>query len=193
MKNQVHGNTSGLKKSIIERLMGLYDIVSSPITLCDEQILSELCAITGIINREVAVYISSAGKTDYVAVGDFKTVSLDSKQIGRGARCVHTHPTGGGMLSSVDLDTLKQTGLLLMAAAGVKDGKPNGIYGAYLGEDGVPVINGPYFTLESTSDLIDDTLAFGNWKPVKTYHEKERVIAAGVSVPGSKALLDELA
>ncbi len=192
MKNEIYGNTGGLKKSIHERLMGLYDTISNPGTLCDEAILQEICSITGIINREIAVYISSAGKTDYIAVGDFRTVSLDSKHIGRGARCVHTHPTGGGMLSSVDLDTLKQTGLLLMAAVGVKEGKPNGIYGAYMGETGEPVIIGPYFSLESTGGLIDDALEFGNWKPVKTYHDKERVIAAGVSIPGNKALLDEL-
>jgi len=193
MKNEVHGNTNGLKKSILERLMGLYDIISDPSLLCDELILSEICSMTGMINREIAVYISSAGKTDYIAVGDFGTVSMDSKQIGRHARCVHTHPRGGGMLSSIDLDTLKQTGLLLMAAVGVKDGKPNGIYGAYMGEKVEAEVLGPYFSLESTSDLIDNALEFGSWKPVKIYHDEERVIAAGVSVPGSKVLLDELA
>ncbi len=192
MKNEVHGNTNGLKKSILERLMGLYDIISEPGLLCDELILSEICSMTGIINREIAVYISSSGKVDYIAVGDFRTVSLDSSKIGRGARCVHTHPRGGGMLSSIDLDTLKQTGLLLMAAVGVSAGKPNGIYGAYMGEKVEAEVLGPYFSLESTSDLIDNALEFGSWKPVKIYHDKERVIAAGVSVPGSKALLDEL-
>ena len=192
MKNEIYGNTNGLKKSILDRLMGLYEINSEPGLLCDEIIQKEICDMTGLINREIAVYISSAGKTDYIAVGDFRTVSLDTKQIGRGARCVHTHPTGGGMLSSIDLDTLRQTGLLLMAAIGVKNGRPNGIYGAYMGEDGEPVLNGPYFTLESTTTLIDDALEFGKWKPVKVYHDKEKVIAAGVSIPGSKALLDEL-
>lgn len=192
MKNEVHGNTNGLKKSIIERLMGLYDILSDPSLLCDEIILSEICSMTGIINREIAVYISSSGKTDYIAVGDFGTVTMDAKQIGRGARCVHTHPRGGGMLSSIDLDTMKQTGLLLMAAVGVKDGKPSGIYGAYMGEKVEAEVLGPYFSIESTSDLIANALEFGSWKPVKIYHDEERVIAAGVSVPGSKALLDEL-
>ena len=192
MKNEIYGNTNGLKKSILDRLMDLYEINSEPGLLCDEIIQKEICDMTGLINREIAVYISSAGKTDYIAVGDFRTVSLDTKQIGRGARCVHTHPTGGGMLSSIDLDTLRQTGLLLMAAIGVKNGRPNGIYGAYMGEDGEPVLNGPYFTLESTTTLIDDALEFGKWKPVKVYHDKEKVIAAGVSIPGSKALLDEL-
>lgn len=194
MKNEIHGNTGGLKKHIHEQLMALYDISSDPGILCDETILREICSITGEINREVAVYISSAGKTDYIAIGDFETVSLEQKHIGRGARCVHTHPRGGGMLSSIDLDTLRQTGLLLMAAVGVKDGKPNSIYGAYTGQDWEPVINGPYFSIKSTGDLIDDALEFGSWKPViKIHREKERVIAAGVSTPKSKALLDELA
>lgn len=193
MKNTIQGNTNGLKKSILDRLMGLYDINSEPSSLCDEIILNEICDITGIINREIAVYISSSGKTDYVAVGDFGTVSLDSKQIGRGARCIHTHPKGGGMLSSIDFDTLKQTGLLLMAAAGVKEGRPNGIYGAYMGAEGEPIINGPFFSIGAASKLIEDALEFGKWKPVKVNHDIERVIAAGVSLPGAKALLDELA
>lgn len=191
MKREISGNTNGLKKSVLLRLENLYDVKSEPSVICDYQILVEICELTENINREIAVYISGRGKTEYVGVGDFRTVALKSGSIGKNTRCIHTHPSEDGRLSSLDIDSLKKTGVSVMAAVGVREGKPNGIYCAYIDEEGEPVYSGPYFNIEDTRRLISEVAEF-NSKSYEIEYANERVIAAGVNTPNSKALLDEL-
>ncbi|MFO7612194.1 MAG: GTPase HflX [Clostridia bacterium] len=193
MKKEISGKTQGIRNSILERMERLFEIKSDASILCDEFIISEICEISSQVNREIAVYISQRGIMEYIAFGDFATVSLQTSDISRRARCIHTHPSGGGELSALDLDTLKKTDLSLMAAIGIKDGRPAGIYCAYIGHDGNPVQEGPYFNVTETAGLIGDAASVWTVEPVLTETGIERVIAAGVTTQGSKALLAELA
>ncbi|HPJ21410.1 MAG TPA: GTPase HflX [Clostridia bacterium] len=193
MAKEITGNTNGLKRSILERLEKLYDIKSDPSFLCDQQIIDEICEITGHVNREISVFVSPRGKTEEISIGDFKTVTMRRVDIDRQTRCIHTHPGPDSTLSAIDLDTLKNTDMAVMAAVGTYEGRPNGISCAYVDIEGEPVISGPYVNVMETDDLILEMLKYGSNKEIEKDREREIVIAAGVSRPGQSALLDELA
>lgn len=193
MANEITGNTHGLKKSILNRLENLFDIKSDPSILCDEFIINEICEITGTVNREISVFVSSRGKTEEVSVGDFKTVKLRRLDIGRGTRCIHTHPSPDSTLSYVDLDTLSNTDMAIMAAVGTLEGKSNGFQCAYADREGQAVISKTFHNVDESAEFILEMLKFGSNKEIEKDREREYVIAAGVSTPGHSALLDELA
>jgi len=193
MAKEITGNTNGLKRSILERLEKLYDIKSDPSFLCDQQIIDEICEITGHVNREISVFVSPRGKTEEISIGDFKTVTMRRVDIDRQTRCIHTHPGPDSTLSAIDLDTLKNTDMAVMAAVGTYEGRSNGISCAYVDIEGEPVISGPYVNVMETDDLILEMLKYGSNKEIEKDREREIVIAAGVSRPGQSALLDELA
>ncbi|MCX7774235.1 MAG: GTPase HflX, partial [Clostridia bacterium] len=86
--------------------------------------------------REIAVYADRKGHITDVCVGDFKTVDLNevegrrSKARLSGVRCIHTHPNGSGMLSAVDISSLKLLKLDMMAAVGIVGLRPAEIFAA---------------------------------------------------------------
>ena len=193
MADKITGNTNGLKKNILERLENLLEIKSDPAILCDPLIIEEICDITGQVNREISVFVSPRGKTEEISVGDFKTVTMRRLDIGRSSRCIHTHPGPDSTLSYVDLDTLSNTDMAIMAAVGIVEGKPNGITCAYADNEGKPVISDTFYDVEETYEFVLEMLKYGSNKEIEIDRERELVIAAGVSTPGHKALLDELA
>lgn len=93
-----------------------------------------MAELTEKINREIAVYIDRKGNITDISIGDSSTVSLPSfegrRNLSRlsGIRCVHTHPSGGGMVSVVDLSSMKNLRLDAMIAIGVKNGRVGEIY-----------------------------------------------------------------
>lgn len=125
---------------MLDRLKSLYDFKQGLDEFASFELLSELCACSGEINREISVYISRDGSIVDVSVGDSAKVSMPSMRLVRnedrlcGVRCIHTHPSGDGRLSGVDLGTLRSMKLDCMAAVGVSDGKPTQLYAAYLGD-----------------------------------------------------------
>jgi len=193
MANNITGNTNGLKKSIIARLEKLFEINSDPAVLCDQSIIDEICSITGQVNREISVFVSSRGKTEEISVGDFKTVKLRRLDIGRQTRCIHTHPGPDSELSYIDLDTLSNTDMAIMAAVGTHEGNPNGITCAYVDREGHAVVAGPFTNVQETGEFVLEMQKFGSNREIEKDRVKELVIAAGVSTPGQRALLDELA
>lgn len=140
MANKPNGNLTGIKSAILDRLKSLYDFKQVLDEFASFELLSELCACSGEINREISVYISRDGSIVDVSVGDSAKVSMPSMRLVRnedrlcGVRCIHTHPSGDGRLSGVDLGTLRSMKLDCMAAVGVSDGKPTQLYAAYLGD-----------------------------------------------------------
>ena len=140
MANKPNGNLTGIKSAILDRLKSLYDFKQGLDEFASFELLSELCACSGEINREISVYISRDGSIVDVSVGDSAKVSMPSMRLVRnedrlcGVRCIHTHPSGDGRLSGVDLGTLRSMKLDCMAAVGVSDGKPTQLYAAYLGD-----------------------------------------------------------
>lgn len=140
MANKPNGNLTGIKSAMLDRLKSLYDFKQGLDEFASFELLSELCACSGEINRELYVYISRDGSIVDVSVGDSAKVSMPSMRLVRnedrlcGVRCIHTHPSGDGRLSGVDLGTLRSMKLDCMAAVGVSDGKPTQLYAAYLGD-----------------------------------------------------------
>ena len=140
MANKPNGNLTGIKSAMLDRLKSLYDFKQGLDEFASFDLLSELCACSGEINRELSVYISRDGSIVDVSVGDSAKVSMPSMRLVRnedrlcGVRCIHTHPSGDGRLSGVDLGTLRSMKLDCMAAVGVSDGKPTQLYAAYLGD-----------------------------------------------------------
>ena len=130
MANKPNGNLTGIKSAMLDRLKSLYDFKQGLDEFASFELLSELCACSGEINREISVYISRDGSIVDVSVGDSAKVSMPSMRLVRnedrlcGVRCIHTHPSGDGRLSGVDLGTLRSMKLDCMAAVGVSDGKP---------------------------------------------------------------------
>lgn len=140
MANKPNGNLTGIKSAMLDRLNSLYDFKQGLDEFASFELLSELCACSGEINREISVYISRDGSIVDVSVGNSAKVSMPSMRLVRnedrlcGVRCIHTHPSGDGRLSGVDLGTLRSMKLDCMAAVGVSDGKPTQLYAAYLGD-----------------------------------------------------------
>lgn len=130
----ISGSTEGLKNSIIQALEGIYDIEVPQDKLWTKELVDTLSNLSGAINREIAVYLDRKGHITDVCVGDFKTVDLNevegrrSKTRLSGVRCIHTHPNGNGMLSAVDISSLKLLRLDMIAAIGVWEQQPMDVY-----------------------------------------------------------------
>ncbi len=125
----IQGNIQSLKKSIIDELQSLYEFKIGSNEFLPEELVIKLADLTSLINREIAVYISRKGKVLDVIVGDHSSVNLPQinerrgENLLSGVRCLHTHPSGDGRLSSLDLTTLITLKLDGMITVGVKDGK----------------------------------------------------------------------
>ena len=138
---RVNGNIQGIKDTLLERIELLYDMRQGQDEFVSREMVTELSQLTGILGREISVYIGRDGRIADVSVGDNAKVSMPNMRLVRnedrlcGVRCIHTHPNGDGRLSGVDLGTLRSMRLDSMAAIGVReDGEPTSVYAAYLGE-----------------------------------------------------------
>lgn len=129
MDREVYGHIKGLSRSDLETLRGLYDLVVDREQLVSEDIVCALVSLTEKLRREIAVFIDRHGRVVSVGVGDAGTAPLQARSRRRGdlrlsgLRCVHTHPGGSGMLSSVDMAALLSMRLDAMVALGVRDGR----------------------------------------------------------------------
>ncbi len=131
---RVNGETDGIRQSTLEMLDNLYDMRLPQDQLWTEELLVILAAATSQINREIAIYLDRKGRITDVGIGDSKTVALgavEGKRNGRrlsGIRCIHTHPEDSGMLSAVDVSSLKQLRLDAMIAVGIREGTAQEVF-----------------------------------------------------------------
>ena len=131
---EVNGNTESLKRSTIAELEALYQLEAERNDLIPWLLAERLAALTGKINREIAVYISRKGSITDINIGDSRTVTLSEVEGRRGKsrlsgiRCIHTHPNGDGRLSPVDVNSLLSLNLDAMIALGVRDGVMEEVY-----------------------------------------------------------------
>ncbi len=145
MKNEVHGNTRGIRKTLLDEMCALYECRMQPAEFLSAELLDALVRFTCAVNREILVYASRQGEIVEVRVGDSFTVALPELRLVRnvdrlcGVRCIHTHPGGDGMLSDVDMGSLNVLRLDAMAAVGVQNGRATTVYAGFIGEmdDGV--------------------------------------------------------
>lgn len=141
MKKQVNGNTEGIRATVLERIAAVYDLKQTTGEFASHALVGELAALTGLIRREISVYIGRDGTVEDVSIGDSGKVNMPNMRLVRnadrlcGVRCLHTHPSGDGRLSGVDLGTLRSMRLDAMAALGVNEaGEATSFYAAFLGE-----------------------------------------------------------
>ena len=131
---RVNGEIEGIRQSVLETLDALYDMRLPQDQLWTRELLDILATVTAQINREIALYIDRKGRISDVAIGDSKTVTLgevEGKRSGNrlsGIRCIHTHPEDVGMLSAVDVSSLRQLRLDAMIAVGVRDGEAKELF-----------------------------------------------------------------
>jgi GTP-binding protein HflX len=163
---QVNGQTDGIKKSVLDALVLLYDVKVPKDQIFTEEMVSLLAEISSAINRELAVYIDRKGNVKDVRVGDSRTVSLypadnRKKETGlSGIRCIHTHPGGSTALSELDISTLKQLRLDIIVAIGALNGKITGVSAAILDAD------------------LDKAEIYGPFKPMQPELHELAILAA---------------
>ncbi|HRX57446.1 MAG TPA: GTPase HflX [Eubacteriales bacterium] len=208
MKKEIHGNTAGIRETVLKEMLGLYDMRMSADEFLSNEVCDLLVRFTGLIGREVLIYVSRAGSVEDVRVGDDHSVHMDEMRLVRnidrlsGVRCIHTHPGGTGYLSDVDIGSLNALRLDGMAAVGVKDGRASSVYAAFIGdmegEERKAVWFGPMRAghlpqkqlmdaiLEADKRLLTDTYNIAEIKP-------DRAVLAGIESADGYDTLGELA
>lgn len=143
MKQKVNGNTGGVREVVLREMESIYALTQPQDVFLSAELCDALARYTGLIGREILVYISRSGGIEEVRIGDDHTVSMPEMRLVRntdrlcGVRCIHTHPRGSGLLSDVDMGSLSSLRLDAMAAIGVtEDGRPTTVCVAYLGAMG---------------------------------------------------------
>ncbi len=136
----IHGNTQGIRDSVLNDLEKLYDIEFERDMFLPDRLLSLLIRFTDMINRELMVYMTREGTIIEIAIGSISSVGLPERHLRRnierlsGIRCIHTHPGGNAHLSDVDEQALRLLRFDAMCAVGVDDAIATGISAAFLGE-----------------------------------------------------------
>ena len=149
MKQEVHGNLTGVRDSLIANLQGLYQYEVEEDSFLPRELMKLLATFTAAMNREIALYITRDGEIVDVSVGTDRDVELRDYRLRRNAqrlscvRCVHTHPNGDGRLSDVDLSALRSFRYDAMVAVGCQNGEPTFVQAAFLGENASILMDEP--------------------------------------------------
>ena len=195
---QIHGDISGMKKYVIEKLESLYEYKIYVGQISTNELVDAMLELTELTAREVAVYINRRGKIVQVAIGDTKNVQLPEVS-GRkssvrlsGIRCIHTHPGGEATLSNPDLSALKRLRFdLMMAVAGSGDKKVASfafLTGEYNDKDAdleiqglgpVPLADVLKINLTHLVTIVDKKFGSQNGT-TETIDTQERAIIAGI-------------
>lgn len=207
MDKKIHGNIAGIRDTILDDMLLLYDETQPSGVFASYALLEKMAAFTGRIGREISVYLSRSGAVADVSVGDATTVSMPDMRLVRnidrlaGVRCIHTHPNGSGYLSDVDLGTLNSMRLDAMAAVGVHEGRPTSVYIAFVGEmvceERKPLIYGPMRADRLPQDgLLQALIEADNRLKAPAYavtaSEPERAVLVGIDNDDGYDTLEEL-
>ena len=118
---EIHGNTEGIRKTVLDELTTLYDVQLEPGQFMPQDLLQSLCGYSASMNRELAVYITRYGEIADIFIGRADSIDLPDLRLRRGerrlsmVRCVHTHPRATGELSDVDVSALLSMLLYMLA------------------------------------------------------------------------------
>ena len=200
----INGNTEGIKLSVLEELEQLFSLECGRDEFISWELLREMARISGMLGREVSVFLSRGGQVLDVSVGGRDSVTLPHMRKRRGllglsgVRCVHTHPGGSSMLSSVDIGTLLSSRLDAMAAVAVREERPVSLCVGLIGESLTEhVLYGPF-----RCDRIPGPALMGEIERAtqrvaeyirlhQTEERRERAMLIGLNT--TEASMDELA
>ena len=201
MKQEVHGNLTGIRDSVIDALASLYNYEVEDGDFLPRELMQFLAKFTGALNREIAVYITRDGEIVDVSIGTDRDVELRDYRLRRNAqrlscvRCVHTHPNGDGRLSDVDLSALRSFRYDAMVAVGCLKGEPTFVQASFLGEKQGILMDEPvrwYKVPDSEwNRQIEESDRIVGWEDEqKNPHVKERAVLMGIE---NEESLQELA
>ena len=139
MREELSGNTKGLKPSEIKSLERIYRRRVPPREVVSHELATTLCEISALLHRQIGVLVDRRGEIQHVVVGDASKLMLPDVgrlrgAVGRfrGLRLVHTH-LRGEPLTQDDLTDLALLRLDLVAAIGVDaGGRPGRVYIGHL-------------------------------------------------------------
>ncbi|MBR4067870.1 MAG: GTPase HflX [Clostridia bacterium] len=203
---EVHGNLEGIRKSVLDEMAAFYDVQLDSDIFMPQDLLQSLCGYSAFLNREVALYITRDGEIADVFIGKSASIDLPDVRLRRSERrlsmirCIHTHPSGTGMLSDVDISALTSMRFDAMCAVGVAaDGHMTSAQCAFLdpsAADGVnrtELVNARRLPQQEWMTLIDeaDKAYFAEIKEEKD--GLERAVLVGIENEQSLDELEELA
>jgi len=201
MKQEVHGNLTGIRDSVIDALASLYNYEVEDGDFLPRELMQFLAKFTGALNREIAVYITRDGEIVDVSVGTDRDVELRDYRLRRNAqrlscvRCVHTHPNGDGRLSDVDLSALRSFRYDAMVAVGCLKGEPTFVQASFLGEKQNILMDEPvrWYKVPDAewNRQVEESDRIVGWEDEqKNPNAKERAVLMGIE---SEESLQELA
>lgn len=127
VEKMIHGNTEGVRNSILNELEKIYEVKLPKDLICDRSIIDIMSAVTGKLEREISVAIDRKGNVHSVSLGDSTTVEMPLIDVKEkklsGMRVIHTHPNGLSRLSALDISALMKLKLDCISAIGVSEGK----------------------------------------------------------------------
>ena len=204
MKQEVHGNLTGIRDSVIDALASLYNYEVEDGDFLPRELMQFLAKFTGALNREIAVYITRDGEIVDVSVGTDRDVELRDYRLRRNAqrlscvRCVHTHPNGDGRLSDVDLSALRSFRYDAMVAVGCLKGEPTFVQSAFLMEKQNILMDEPVRWYKvpdgEWNRQVEESDRIVGWEDEqKNPNAKERAVLMGIEIEESLQELARLA
>ena len=203
---EIHGNTEGIRKTVLDELTTLYDVQLEPGQFMPQDLLQSLCGYSASMNREIAVYITRYGEIADVFIGRADSIDLPDLRLRRGerrlsmVRCVHTHPRATGELSDVDVSALLSMRFDAMCAVGVsEDGRPTSVQCAFLDAERegqvrrTELISARRLPQEEWLSEIERTDAAYRATAPATRTGRERAVLVGIESEESLDELEELA
>ena len=201
MKQEVHGNLTGIRDSVIDSLAQLYLYEVEDGDFLPRELMQFLAKFSNALNREIAVYITRDGEVVDVSVGTDRDVELRDYRLRRNAqrlscvRCVHTHPNGDGRLSDVDLSALRGFRYDAMVSIGCLKGEPTFVQAAFLTEKQNILMDEPvrWYKVPDAewNRQIEESDRIVGWEDEqKNPNAKERAVLMGIE---SEESLQELA
>ena len=203
---EIHGNTEGIRKTVLDELTTLYDVQLEPGQFMPQDLLQSLCGYSASMNREIAVYITRFGEVADVLIGRADSIDLPDLRLRRGerrlsmVRCVHTHPRATGELSDVDVSALLSMRFDAMCAVGVsEDGRPTSVQCAFLDAESeghvrrTELISARRLPQEEWLAEIERTDAAYRASNPATRTGRERAVLVGIESEESLDELEELA
>ena len=203
---EIHGNTEGIRKAVLDELTTLYDVQLEPGQFMPQDLLQSLCGYSASMNREIAVYITRFGEVADVLIGRADSIDLPDLRLRRGdrrlsmVRCVHTHPRATGELSDVDVSALLSMRFDAMCAVGVsEDGRPTSVQCAFLDAESeghvrrTELISARRLPQEEWLAEIERTDAAYRAANPATRTGRERAVLVGIESEESLDELEELA